>query len=389
MNGAAGRGLRRAIRYRRSPHLVCYWKWGEFVFRNFATNRLAGATPVACDVLNFFTDWKPLSALCASKRSVDRDALAKLVEALVEATLLERSDRQRSAAEDAMDRFDRWNPEAGFFHMATRDVRFADSVTAEDALREQAATWPMPSPVKRYPGNREVRLPPPAHDGPLASALLARRTWRRFGTGTIPLATFSTILGLTAGVQRWVSVPPHGEVPLKTAPSGGARHPVELYVLAWGIQGLDRGLYHYAADQHVLEVLETGLGSERIPEYFPQAEYFSEACAVVLFSAVYERDLWRYGYSRAYRAPLVEAGHLCQSFCLLATAHHLAPFQLMGLADSTIERDLRIDGVSEAVLYAAGVGILPGDSGWAPAPPGFKVPAIRNSPAFERTTRGE
>jgi SagB-type dehydrogenase family enzyme len=154
---------------------------------------------------------------------------------------------------------------------------------------------------------------------------------------------------------------------------------VELYVLAWGIEGLERGLYHYVADQHALEAIGPGLGPDRVPEYFPQAGYFSEACAVVLFSAVYERDLWRYGYSRAYRAPLVEAGHLCQTFCLLATAHKLAPFQLMGLADSAIERDLRVDGITESVLYAAGIGVLPEDVPWAPAPPGFKVPAAREN----------
>ena len=35
------------------------------------------------------------------------------------------------------------------------------------------------------------------------------------------------------------------------------------------------------------------------------------------------------------------------------------PFETMALADSRIERDLKIDGVTEAVLYAAGVGTRP------------------------------
>lgn len=370
------------IRFRRSPHVVCYWKNGEFVFRNYATNRLAGATPIACEVLDFFADWKPVSALFSAKPAVDREALEALVNVLVDVSLLQRSDRKPSAAEEAMDRLDRWNPEAGFFHTSTKDVHFSDSVTAERVLQEQAATWPMPSPIKRYRDARIVPLPAPERGGPLEAIVSSRRTWRRFGKGSIPVATFGTLLGLTAGVQQWVTVPGHGEVPLKTAPSGGARHPVELYVLAWGVAGLEQGLYHYAADEHVLEVVDENLGPERVAEYFPQSAYFRDASAVVLFTAVYERDLWRYPYSRAYRAPLVEAGHLCQNFCLLATAHHLAPFQLMGLADSAIERDLRIDGITESVLYAAGVGILPGQAEWAPAPPGFKVPAVRRNPRF-------
>jgi SagB-type dehydrogenase family enzyme len=363
--------------YRRSPHVVCYWKHGEFVFHNYATRRLAGASPIACDVLDFCSDWKSLADLAAYKPDVTRPLLRTLVSTLLDLTLLQASDCPPSDAERAMDRFSRWNPEAGFFHTATKDVEFT---TAEDAARmllEQARDWPMPPPAKRYDGAHIVPLAPPAADDGLSRILLGRRTWRRFGDGTIPLATLGTLLGLTAGVQQWVTVPGHGEVALKTSPSGGARHPVELYVLAWKIEGLAAGLYHYAADRHLLEVVKPGLGAERVATYLPQSPHFADACALVLFSAVYERDLWRYGYSRAYRAPLVEAGHLCQTFCLLATANRLAPFSIMGLADSEFEKDLGVDGVTESVLYAAGVGVLPAGAAWAPAPPGFETPAVR------------
>ena len=80
-------------------------------------------------------------------------------------------------------------------------------------------------------------------------------------------------------------------------------------------------------------------------------------------TAVFARQMWRYPYARAYRAVLLDAGHLCQTFCLLATARKLAPFCTMALADSVIERDLEIDGVQEAVIYAAGVGCRPA-GGW-------------------------
>jgi hypothetical protein len=69
--------------------------------------------------------------------------------------------------------------------------------------------------------------------------------------------------------------------------------------------------------------------------------------------------LWKYSYARAYRAAFIEAGHLCQTFCLVATWLGLAPFCSMALADSRIERDLGLDGVSESVLYCAGVGTRP------------------------------
>jgi SagB-type dehydrogenase family enzyme len=170
-------------------------------------------------------------------------------------------------------------------------------------------------------------------------------------------------------VQQWVQADRH-LAPLKTAPSGGARHPIECYVVAKDVEDLDPGVYHYASDRHCLEKLRGPVPVERIREYLPTSGYFAKASATVFFTAVFERILWRYPYSRAYRAALVEAGHVCQTFCLTATWLGLAPFCLMGLADSLIEEDFGLDGIREPVLYAAGVGRPPKGVAWAPLPKG-------------------
>jgi hypothetical protein len=44
---------------------------------------------------------------------------------------------------------------------------------------------------------------------------------------------------------------------------------------------------------------------------------------------------------------------------LVATWLGLAPFCTAALRDTLIERDLKIDGVRESVLYVAGVGARP------------------------------
>ena len=93
--------------------------------------------------------------------------------------------------------------------------------------------------------------------------------------------------------------------------------------------------------------------------------------------------MWRYPYARAYRASLVEAGHVCQTFCLAATSLGLASFAVMGLADSVIERDLGIDGFGESILYAAGVGRPPAGTAWAPLPRGQL--RVRDNPRLRLT----
>ena len=100
---------------------------------------------------------------------------------------------------------------------------------------------------------------------------------------------------------------------------------------------------------------------------------------MVFFTSVFARILWRYPYARAYRAALIEAGHVCQSFLLVATSLGLAPFSVMALADSVIEDDLGIDGIQESVLYAAGIGRPPRGVAWAPLAKG-RAPRVRRNP---------
>jgi SagB-type dehydrogenase family enzyme len=74
-------------------------------------------------------------------------------------------------------------------------------------------------------------------------------------------------------------------------------------------------------------------------------------------TAVFSRVMWKYRQPRAYRVVLLDAGHLCQTFCLVATWLGLAPFCTAALKDTLIEQNLRLDGISESVLYIAGVGL--------------------------------
>jgi SagB-type dehydrogenase family enzyme len=123
------------------------------------------------------------------------------------------------------------------------------------------------------------------------------------------------------------------------------------------VKGLTSGIYHYRADRHELERLSGVV--RNLVEYLPTQTWFNGAAALVLMTAVFPRVQWKYSFPRAYRVVLADAGHVCQNFCLTATWLGLAPFCSMALADSRIEKDLGIDGVTESVVYAAGVGARP------------------------------
>jgi SagB-type dehydrogenase family enzyme len=114
----------------------------------------------------------------------------------------------------------------------------------------------------------------------------------------------------------------------------------------------------------------------QVTDYVPHQTWYRPAAALVLMTAVFARAQWRYPYSRAYRSVLFEAGHHCQNFLLLATSLGLAPFCTGALADSRIEADLGVDGASEAVLYACGVGARPAGVEWGPWPDPASTPKL-------------
>jgi SagB-type dehydrogenase family enzyme len=195
----------------------------------------------------------------------------------------------------------------------------------------------------------------------------------------LPLPTLGNLLGWTTGVQQWATLRGQGELPMKTSPSGGSRHPLELYVCVRRVDGLAPGIYHYASDNHCLELVARHKRPVRVQRYLPTQFYYEGAAALLLFTAVFDRYQWKYETPRAYRAVFIEAGHQCQTFCLMATDLGLAPFCSMALADREIEKDLRIDGVSEAAVYAAGVGLRPRNAVSPSRPEGYPPLRVRRN----------
>ena len=344
---------------RRSPHVVCYWRGSEYVIENYAIGVRAAAPSITANILAFFDDWRSIASFLAVNPPETHATLRLILARLVRHSLLQRGDRRVPERERLMEAWMPWNPAAGFFHAATRDTDFFDMNTQVRRLRAKSRAQPMPDPIKRYAGAQLYRLPETSAVGDFPEVLDARRTWRQFSKAAVDLEAFGTLLGLTGGVRRWAEVRGEGKVALKTSPSGGARHSIELYTVVRRVKGLPPGLYHYAADAHVLELIDSRSTRRLIAKYLPNQPWYEPAAAVVFFAACFSRELWRYTYPRAYRAVLIEAGHLCQTFCLTATWQGLAPFCTMALADSVIEKDLKLDGISESVLYAAGVGARP------------------------------
>lgn len=331
--------------------------------------RLAKTVPISprvFEALEFLNE--PRSTDAVAKRFKLKDAQSKdLLSGLVVCGLAEWVTDESKVAADAS--WSSWDPAAGYFHFTTRDTLFNDDLVAgEQLLREKAVRNPPPPATKPADGRSRTTLGPPAASS-LTRLLRKRRTWRTFSPLAVSISSVSTLLKYTFGAQHWAASPVHGRLALKTSPSGGACHPIEAYVAAVNVTGLRAGLYHYDCEHHQLIEIKRGLARKDLGRLIQAQPWFWAAPLVVFMTAVFGRTAWRYPTPRAYRNVLLEAGHLCQTFCLLATDLRLAPFCTHALHDSRVDEALGLDGVSEGVLYAAGCGVQP-KTGWSAEIPG-------------------
>jgi len=250
-----------------------------------------------------------------------------------------------------------WLPE-GSFHFSTKDAAYVDrSNWSFDRLKSVLPKTAPPKIFKTVTGAKKLLPSRTFPDSEFIRVLMARKTHRRFSDQELKLETVSQLLSLVWGVNGYLYSRRFGKLLHKTSPSAGARHPGEVYLMALRVEGLSPGLYHYHPAHHHLETIRANATREKAWLYCARQNFAKNAGALFLMTAVFRRTMWKYHLARAYRVVLLDAGHLCQTFCLVATWLGLAPFCTAALKDTLIEEDLGIDGIRESVLYIAGVGL--------------------------------
>jgi SagB-type dehydrogenase family enzyme len=350
--------MRDRVQLRRARSLLAYWRDGQLFFDNFARRLTVSGRPITCEVLDFFSDWRTSKEAlvhfsCYTEQSV-RSALSQLIK---QGLLLVKDSQEAAQDSRISSEWSAWLPEGGF-HFSTKDVHFIRDNLSFDQWKAILPKTPPPKIFKSVKG-RKRRLPPLPNlaDSEFIRVLKARKTHRQFSKQDVTLEAVSQLLSLVWGVTGYSYSSLFGRSLQKTSPSGGARHPGEVYLMALRVKGLRPGLYHYHPAHHHLKRIGMNATRGRAWLYCARQDYVRDAAALFIMTAIFRRTMWKYHLARAYRVVLLDAGHLCQTFCLVATWLGLAPFCTAALKDTLIEEDLGIDGIRESVLYVAGIGL--------------------------------
>jgi SagB-type dehydrogenase family enzyme len=349
----------------RSPDLLLCWKGGRLVVEDLAGKGRTLASPDLVRVLGAFGRPRTPEQAARALAGYERSSVLSGIRRLVGLGLLlpEAEGRQR------VSRLATWhgNLASAQYHVAARDIPYVTNTVAgpddvDTLLLLRAAARHRPARFKRYasaPATALPRAPAAAADGAgeLDRVLRARRTTRAFSRRPVALADLAAVVRGTWGRTGWLDAGVLGRLAHKTSPSAGALHPIECYVMAWNVAGLRPGLYHYDVAGDELRRLRSGdLRRTAVRAASGQA-WVGRAAFACVMTAVFTRTLWKYRMESAYRVLWLDAGHLGQTFSLLATARGLGPFTTAALQDSAIEALIGLDGVREFPVYLCGAGL--------------------------------
>lgn len=158
-----------------------------------------------------------------------------------------------------------------------------------------------------------IALSAPAADGgmPVEEALERRRSVRSYARSPLTLAEISQLLWAAQGITAKDGG--------RTAPSAGGLYPLELYLVAGDVDGLEPGVYRYLIERHRLQKVAAGDIRRELMAAARDQRWVGRAPATLVVAGVVGRTAKKYG-SRAGRYVWMEVGCVAENVYLQATA---------------------------------------------------------------------
>jgi SagB-type dehydrogenase family enzyme len=198
----------------------------------------------------------------------------------------------------------------------------------------------------------EIFLPSPSFSGiPLEEALKERRSARIFSNDSLSLKELSQLLFAGQGITEPLSG-------FRTAPSAGARYPMQMYVVPNRIEGAGCGIYRYVPQGHKLVLAREGEFSGEVRDASYGQGHVGNAAAVFIITAVPEKTAAIYGED-AERFVHIEAGHIAQNILLESVSLGLASSPIGSIYPDQLDSIIGINGTGETSVYVVIAGKKP------------------------------
>jgi SagB-type dehydrogenase family enzyme len=208
------------------------------------------------------------------------------------------------------------------------------------------------------PEEPAIDLPDPRTAGDISveEVLNNRRSVRAYADIPLTVAEISQLLWAAYGITYPVDGgPAFLRGGLRTAPSAGARYPLELYLVARNVHGVPAGVYWYRSETHqLIAVVDEDRWKELSDAGFQQP-HFGTAAAAIVFSAVFERNTEVYGKRGRERYVCMDLGHSAENLYLQAQALKIGTCAIGAFGDLALRKAVNMSRAEEP-LYIMPLG---------------------------------
>jgi SagB-type dehydrogenase family enzyme len=346
------------FRVRRPKSLIAFWEDNKFIVENYLSNKQIEVSPLVTLLLHGIDKYQRIGDILSKFGNIPKSK--QIVYQLIDNDLLVVEGGAYDVKDYLVEQSWKWKQDARYYHYSSQNVHYEGDIQKQRAiLAKLARELPPPSPFKDYK-RQGIKLDGTYSKETMSTefwqVLLNRRTRRSYLRKKMSFYDFSTILLWTWGKTHTIDSN-IGRNLLKTSPSAGARHPIEVYPVVFSVQGVKPGIYHYSVRRHQLECIKKGTFRRLVLRLCSNQPWIRDTAVVFFMTAIVARSMWKYNHSHAYRVILLDAGHLGQTFQLVCTKLGLAPFTTAATNDKAIETALGIDGVTEFPVCAVAAGI--------------------------------
>jgi SagB-type dehydrogenase family enzyme len=188
------------------------------------------------------------------------------------------------------------------------------------------------------------QLPSPRQEGNVSveEAIANRRSRRDFSDKPLTSTEISQILWAAYGITKPMEEPAFLRGGLRTAPSAGARYPLNIYLVAGNITDIPDGLYLYISKNHQLKQIHNRDIRKELASAALDQLMLQEAAADLVFTATYERTTSKYGERGKERYVPMDIGHAGQNVYLQVEALGLGTCAVGAFTDEEVRKVLKL-----------------------------------------------
>ncbi|MEW6412562.1 MAG: SagB/ThcOx family dehydrogenase [Candidatus Zixiibacteriota bacterium] len=222
----------------------------------------------------------------------------------------------------------------------------------DEGSKAETPHWGKEVPLyKSYEGAKKIKLEPLAGTGvTLEKALDERKSTRSFAEKHVSLDLVARVLLAADGITH-----SSRGYQMRTAPSGGALYPIDIYIAAADVESLEDGLYHFHVADSSLDLVKEGDFSSQLHKASNGQAAVGFSPLTVILAARWDRSTVKYS-DRGYRYCYIEAGCISQNISLQCAALGLGTVVVGAFNDDRLNEFLGVDPKQEAAILMMPIG---------------------------------